>query len=311
MPGQPLVSIIIPTYNRANLIGETLDSVLAQTYTNWECIVVDDGSTDTTEELVTTYISKDSRFQYYKRPNTHLSGGNGARNYGFKVSKGDYIQWFDSDDLLHEKKIEVKVNTIEKYGVDFVISKTKYFNKEKRNPYSYDYKEDAINFLSYSTTYVSWFTPDMFIKRRIAEQVTFNELIKAGQEYNFSCKLLLITHHVKKIDEFLTLRRFHMDSIGKKRQLDRQRYWNTNFFLHWVTLNELQQTYKLPTAYVKYALVKCSKAYLMNSDIKIPLKFHQTVFRVYGLRAFYLYLAKTSKIVFNHYYYFYTKFKRK
>ena len=58
----PLVSIIIPTYNRAHLIGETLDSVLVQTYTHWECIVVDDGSTDGTDALLATYCKKDSRF---------------------------------------------------------------------------------------------------------------------------------------------------------------------------------------------------------------------------------------------------------
>jgi glycosyltransferase involved in cell wall biosynthesis len=89
---QPLVSIIIPTYNRAHLIGETLDSVLAQTYQNWECIIVDDDSTDKTDEVVGAYVEKDSRFKYYHRPDEHLPGGNGARNYGFKMSTGEYVQ---------------------------------------------------------------------------------------------------------------------------------------------------------------------------------------------------------------------------
>lgn len=96
----PLVSIIIPTFNRAHLIGETLDSVIAQTYKNWECIVVDDGSTDDTDKLLAKYIAQDSRFQYHHRPKDRLPGGNAARNYGFELSKGDYIQWFDSDDIM-------------------------------------------------------------------------------------------------------------------------------------------------------------------------------------------------------------------
>jgi glycosyltransferase involved in cell wall biosynthesis len=95
MNDSPLVSIIIPTYNRAHLIGETLDSVLAQTYQNWECIVVDDGSSDNTDKVVGKYVQKDSRFKYYHRPDEHLPGGNGARNYGFKMSKGEYVNWFD------------------------------------------------------------------------------------------------------------------------------------------------------------------------------------------------------------------------
>ena len=68
MTSTPLISIIIPTYNRAHLIGETLDSILVQTYPNWECIVVDDGSTDTTADVMREYIKKDNRFQYHQRP---------------------------------------------------------------------------------------------------------------------------------------------------------------------------------------------------------------------------------------------------
>lgn len=91
MKKQPLVSIIIPTYNRAHLIGETLDSVLAQTYKNWECIIVDDGSSDNSDEIIDECVKKDARFKYYQRPDEHLPGGNGARNYGFRMSRGTKV----------------------------------------------------------------------------------------------------------------------------------------------------------------------------------------------------------------------------
>src|SRR5690554_1580908 len=110
MNNLPLVSIIIPTFNRAHLIGETLDSVLAQTYHNWECIVVDDGSTDNTDEVMAEYMARDARFQYHHRPEDRLPGGNAARNYGFEVSKGEYIQWFDDDDVMKAKFLEIKIN---------------------------------------------------------------------------------------------------------------------------------------------------------------------------------------------------------
>ena len=110
---QSLVSVIIPTYNRGHLIGETLDSVLAQTYQNWECIIVDDGSSDNTDEVVSEYVKKDSRFKYFHRPEEHLPGGNGARNYGFKLSQGEYVNWFDSDDLMDNGLLIKQIKNID------------------------------------------------------------------------------------------------------------------------------------------------------------------------------------------------------
>ncbi|WP_066219255.1 glycosyltransferase family 2 protein [Formosa haliotis] len=113
---KPLVSIIIPTFNREHLIGETLDSVLAQTYQNWECIVVDDGSTDKTEKVLQEYINRDKRFNYYKRTNNYLKGASGCRNNGIKLSKGDYLQFLDSDDILSDFKIESQINLLVNQG---------------------------------------------------------------------------------------------------------------------------------------------------------------------------------------------------
>lgn len=107
-----LVSIIIPTYNRAHLIDETLDSVLAQTYSNWECLIVDDGSTDHTQEVVEEYLNKDARFQYYHRPTDRKKGANACRNYGLEWSKGEFIQFLDSDDLISSNKIEVQIEQL-------------------------------------------------------------------------------------------------------------------------------------------------------------------------------------------------------
>ncbi|TVZ53387.1 glycosyltransferase family 2 protein [Dokdonia sp. Hel_I_53] len=111
---EPLVSIIIPSYNRATLIGETLDSVLNQTYTNWECIVVDDGSTDHTIEIVRAFAKSDKRFKILERPKNRVKGANACRNFGYENSKGDYINWLDSDDLFSPNKLkeQIKILTI-------------------------------------------------------------------------------------------------------------------------------------------------------------------------------------------------------
>ena len=105
----PLVSIVIPTYNRAHLIHETLDSVLAQAYINWECIIVDDGSTDNTEEVVKNFVVKDARFQYHKRPIDRKKGANASRNFGFELSKGEYVMFLDADDLVSENCFKNRV----------------------------------------------------------------------------------------------------------------------------------------------------------------------------------------------------------
>ena len=117
-----LVSIIIPIFNRAHLIKETLNSILNQSYTNWECILVDDGSTDKTKETILKYCQNDSRISYFERPQQMLKGANSCRNYGFENSKGYYIQWFDSDDLMHYDKLKLQVEYALIYQADVVIT---------------------------------------------------------------------------------------------------------------------------------------------------------------------------------------------
>lgn len=99
-----MISIIIPTYNREKIIHRALDSILNQSYTNWECIVVDDGSSDNTEKVVMKYNEIDSRFRYIK--NTRSKGAPGARNTGINFSKGDWILLFDSDNFMHPECLE-------------------------------------------------------------------------------------------------------------------------------------------------------------------------------------------------------------
>ena len=99
-----MISVVIPTYNRAHLIGETLDSIMAQTYPDWECIIIDDHSTDSTDDIINTYLFKDPRFSYYKKPKQLPKGPSASRNYGLTKASGDYINWFDSDDLMHPEK---------------------------------------------------------------------------------------------------------------------------------------------------------------------------------------------------------------
>lgn len=125
----PLISIIIPTFNRGHLINEVLDSILEQSYLNWECIVVDDGSVDKTKDILTSYVSRDNRIKYYNRPLDRQKGASSCRNYGFEKSKGEYIHWFDSDDLYTKNAIKTYINSFNK-NIDVVISPLKKVNFE-------------------------------------------------------------------------------------------------------------------------------------------------------------------------------------
>ena len=100
-----LVSIIIPIYNRADLIIQTLESISNQTHENFECLIIDDGSEDDTENVVKGFVESDTRFQFFKRPSNKVKGPNACRNYGFEKATGDFIYFFDSDDFLKEKAL--------------------------------------------------------------------------------------------------------------------------------------------------------------------------------------------------------------
>lgn len=216
---KPLVSIIIPTYNRAHLIGETLDSVLVQTYGNWECIVVDDGSTDETDKIVGNYVLKDSRFRYYNRPMDRLKGGNAARNHGFKHSKGEYVNWFDSDDVMNSNFIEFKILEFEKKkNRDAIISKTIMFKDNIANIIGKENRTFLTNntVQDFLTLKIAWYLPDVMWRAGfLVEKELFDEKLLAGQDRDFHVKMLLFNPNIVIIDYYLTYCRSHSDTITR------------------------------------------------------------------------------------------------
>lgn len=206
MQNNPLVSIIIPTYNRAHLIGETLDSILVQTYFNWECIVVDDGSTDDTEDIVLDYVKKDARFQYHQRIDKYKAGGNGARNYGFELSKGEYVNWFDDDDIMLSNFLLDKIVFVNA-GYDLIILNGNYVD-EKLN----FIKEIPFFFKSnLFKEYLIWkglhiLTPSIMFKKKFIEKFDlFNLDIFRGQETElFSRVFFTLNNKQFKIENKIT-----------------------------------------------------------------------------------------------------------
>jgi len=116
---QPLVSVILPTYNRAYIVSKALQSVLSQTYRNFEVIVIDDGSTDNTKEIITNIACKDSRVKYFR--NNENKGPAGARNVGINLAKGELIAFIDDDDEWFPNKLEKQVNLLQTLPENFAV----------------------------------------------------------------------------------------------------------------------------------------------------------------------------------------------
>ena len=214
---QALISIIIPTYNRAHLIGETLDSVIAQTYTNWECIIVDDGSTDTTDEVVGEYVKKDSRFQYHNRPKDRKKGPCACRNYGFEFSKGEFIKWFDSDDIMYSELLEKQVGTFEE-AIDCSVCKVAYYDFEKNETL----KENSINsnqlIEDYLVGRVTFYVSGPLWRKRFLNnrKELFDEILWNLDDWDFNLRMLYQKPSMAFIDKPLIKYRVHENSLSKE-----------------------------------------------------------------------------------------------
>ncbi|QNK78762.1 glycosyltransferase family 2 protein [Winogradskyella sp. PAMC22761] len=290
----PLVSIIIPTFNRAHLIGETLDSVLAQTYQNWECIVVDDGSTDHTTDLMQTYCSKDSRFQYHHRPILRPKGANACRNIGLEKSIGAYIVFFDSDDLMTIDHLEIKMLVIQKFNLDYIVTKTQYFNYDNKglNKY-YQFNKYPITAYNYVVQKINWLTLDVCLKSEIAKHVRFNEKLQSGQEFNYFCKLVLITTKAKFIDKTTSLRRYHEGSIRSNLK-SRSQLRQSSFKSNWYTYLDIID---VANKEIRCVLIKKCIELVHDEKGVVPVdskRFRYAVFRELGLKGVFYPLMLTS-----------------
>ncbi|BFM42278.1 hypothetical protein CFS9_09190 [Flavobacterium sp. CFS9] len=197
---KPLVSIIIPAYNRAHLIGETLDSLIGQTYSNWECIIVDDNSSDKTEETVKLYQEKDSRFKLVLKSNEDKKGASVSRNIGLKIANGDYIQFLDSDDILAVNKLEEQIHLLSNED-EFVISTCKWgrfdhigepFKLNENNP---DYRgfDSAKEYFDLIGLYGGFFPSHSFLmnKKLITLSDYWNESLTMNDDGEFFFRVLL------------------------------------------------------------------------------------------------------------------------
>lgn len=229
----PEISVIIPTYNYANYIKETIESVIAQTFKGFEIIVVDDGSTDETKAVLETYIKKNI-VKYIYQANQGLAA---ARNAGIKNSQGRLITFLDSDDLFTKDKLqvlrEVLINNPSigmAYGNHLIWTGTKLYKKPK---------------FSSGQAPSGWILPQLFktplmsadsvlIRRECFKQVgLFDERLTSGEDWEMWLRLAKV-YKIKYVDKIVAFVRVHPKSMStnfirmgeNKLQIQKSAYFN-------------------------------------------------------------------------------------
>ncbi|WP_347924936.1 glycosyltransferase family 2 protein [Pontimicrobium sp. SW4] len=191
-----LISIIIPTYNRASVIKDTLNSLVLQTYTNWECLVVDDGSKDDSIKIIENYAIDDKRFKLLERPKNKPKGANACRNFGLEQAKGDFIGFFDSDDYMCPEYLELQLKNIQATKANYSICKSEWVTRsgkildgfhggilESNNRIN-----DYISFKTFWPIHAVMYK-SVFLKEN---ELVFDESLQQSQEYDFHVKVMQV-----------------------------------------------------------------------------------------------------------------------
>ena len=207
MINTPAISIIMPCYNQAIYLAEALDSVLAQTYTNWECIIVNDGSPDDTAQIASVYLKRDERIKYLQKKNGGLSS---ARNRGIELAKSEFILPLDADDLIHEKYIETALKAFsDNPALSLVYCKAEKFGVEEGPWDLSDYSFQ--NLLLKNCIFCS----AVYRKRDWALTGGYDELLTSWEDWDLWIKILNPTSLVYQIPEVFFYYRIKNESMLK------------------------------------------------------------------------------------------------
>ncbi|MCQ2326180.1 MAG: glycosyltransferase [Bacteroidales bacterium] len=246
-----LISIITPCYNAERFIVDTIESVLSQTYTNWEMLIVDDCSTDKSAEIIKSYEQKDNRIHYYK---TEKGSGSPSkpRNIGIDNAKGEYIAFLDSDDMWLTDKLEKQYNYMKRNNVEFVYS-----NYEK-----IDYKGTRSNRLVYTRKKTGY--KDMLklnsvpcltsmLSRNLVGDKRFKKIL--NEDFEFWLQILKTGVVAYNINEVTSLYRELENSRSSSKLIVIKSRWNI--------IRKIEHIAIIPAMYyITYYAVKATLKYL-------------------------------------------------
>lgn len=256
-----LVSVIIPCYNQGKFLNETLESVYKQTYKDWECIIVDDGSTDNTRKIAEQWTGKDPRFKYYYKENKGVSS---ARNYGIEKAQGKYLQFLDSDDLLHKTKLEVSINEVKNNNdVTIVITDFKMISADSKLITEAFCKLDKDlftlnNFLFQWNKTFSIQVQCGFFEATLFETIKFPENLSAQEDWIVWVALMKLEPKIIFIDKPLAFYRIHPHSRMNTLGIDDNQLKMLENFKNILSNDE----------YFEFSKHLLNESYISNNDLK-------------------------------------------
>lgn len=225
----PRVSIVTPTKNRRSLLEQTIDSVRAQTFIDWELVIVDDGSNDGTAEMVAARAKDDPRIRFVRRPGDR-AGASICRNIGVRESRSDYILFLDSDDLLTTNCLACRVPTLDRNAdADFITFQPSYFVEVFGDHDHYRNNDllgdDLTRFLFFETPWI--ITGPLWRKASLMRIGLFDETLPSWQDFELHVRAIAaglrylrfaeVDHHIRWDN---SVNRISTDQRSSSRHLD-------------------------------------------------------------------------------------------
>lgn len=306
----PLVSVVVPSYNQASWLPMTLDSIIDQTYPFWEAVVVNDGSTDATAEVIAQYEAKDARIRGVHKVNGGISS---ALNAGIDAARGEYFCWLSSDDLFHPEKLELQIAALprcdERTGIIF-------------GPFDHVDPQGAVTVLEHTKPHIDGMEFPQFLKYDYIDGTTvmipmallrslggFNVQFKHAQDTELWFRFAAKGHTFHYIDRKLSCRRIHPSQGFTDFEMDCRfdGFWMVDFYLTHYSFREFYRHVDFNDDDGLHSFIKQFYAMLLDPNCNVN---HAVIFRkfwswfTYGLKT--LPIAVRSRII-NHGKYVFTE----
>lgn len=251
-----MISIIVPVYNVEHVLERCIKSILTQTYTDIELLLINDGSSDNSEFICKKYAEIDSRVHFYTKDN---GGAASARNFGIEVSKGEYIQFVDSDDWIEKNMVESMYHALVDYKVDWVICGMKYISLKKTSfnlfgNYCCRLMDEMCKvIMEYYTKGILHSSCNKLYKKSFITN-NMKENYVYGEDYIFNLNYLKNISSFVTINDALYIYDCRNESITRGRAKNKEEIIKEQFDISYKVLNSLFNSEKLNSVIVKYFL---------------------------------------------------------